>query len=372
MDYQSLEHAIASLTEQSQQAAQTGRGWKEVWVTIRAVNEAFRIVRYPTKTDRSEAWDRFQTIIASVKESQDEQRKNAVALKDSLARRISDLEGLQRLCINRDASWKDFWATASDVHSEMQTAHLATKAEKDELWQRLSAIKAEGKEYAAIAQRERDERIERSSRHRNEIAKTIDRARPLTDLENSLTDLILFLPKLTARAILSPVGLYEELDERRGELQACSERMREAWNLFESYKHDMRGQEKREMFERLRKAQDTLDEAWARYKESRADARNTAAERRAANAAKHEAFLERVQANIAKLEERLSRLHDIKEHKRNHLSDLQGKLDEARSDGYRTRVEGWIDEEESKLRNVEEQIEQVEAWLQEAKEKANH
>ncbi len=369
LDYQDLDTAISELEERAGSSAESGRGWKEVWAGIKAISEGFRDVRYPTKADRQNAWDRFQEIVGGVKEAQDRQREQAAESKKSLERRISALRELQQECMNRNASWKAFWSSASELHTDLQGAHLPSKDDKDQLWQELRAIKGEAKDYAATAERERNARNERSTRHRDEIADNIARARPLTDLENMIADIILFIPKITAQIVLSPLGLFEELDERRGELQACSERMREAWNLFESYKHDMRGSDKHEMFQSLRNAQDTLDAAWAQYKQSRSEAREVAAERRAAATARHEAFVERVNANIEKLDERLSRLHGILDHKRDHLRDLQDKLDDARSDSYRSRVEGWIEEEEDAIRSIREQIDQVEGWLEEARQK---
>ena len=44
-------------------------------------------------------------------------------------------------------------------------------------------------------------------------------------------------------------------------------------------------------------------------------------------------------------------------------------MSSAWSDGYRERVEGWIDEEEHAIDDIEAQIRQVEDWLEEDRSK---
>ena len=69
-------------------------------------------------------------------------------------------------------------------------------------------------------------------------------------------------------------------------------------------------------------------------------------------------YLENNQGRIGKLENDLER-------KRQHLDELHEKLSDARSDSYQERVEGWIEEEESFIENIEAQLERVNGWIQE-------
>ena len=53
-------------------------GWKEVWTEIRAISQAFKATRFPTKDQREAAWAKFQGVVDRVKsmqETQQEERK---------------------------------------------------------------------------------------------------------------------------------------------------------------------------------------------------------------------------------------------------------------------------------------------------------
>ena len=47
------------------------------------------------------------------------------------------------------------------------------------------------------------------------------------------------------------------------------------------------------------------------------------------------------------------------------MDNLYERLEDARSDSYRERVEGWIEEDSSSIKDIEEQLECVEGWIEE-------
>ena len=49
--------------------------WKDVWDEIKSVGQAFKESRFPTTQDRQAVWNRFQSIIANVKASQERARE---------------------------------------------------------------------------------------------------------------------------------------------------------------------------------------------------------------------------------------------------------------------------------------------------------
>src|SRR5579884_3750687 len=102
MRYQDLDIAICNLEERAGTAAESGRGWKEIWASIKAISEAFRDARYPTKAERQNAWDRFQEIVGGVKGAQHSQREQAAESQRSMERRIRQLRQLQQECMNRN------------------------------------------------------------------------------------------------------------------------------------------------------------------------------------------------------------------------------------------------------------------------------
>lgn len=49
--------------------------WKSIWCQIRIVGASFKEVKFPTRDEHQKAWDRFQSIVSSVKEAQAEEYK---------------------------------------------------------------------------------------------------------------------------------------------------------------------------------------------------------------------------------------------------------------------------------------------------------
>jgi len=74
MEPSELDRRISKLNDHYHQAKSNTRGWKELWSEIKEIGANFKGVRYPSKEERNEAWERFQGIIDSVKEAQDEER----------------------------------------------------------------------------------------------------------------------------------------------------------------------------------------------------------------------------------------------------------------------------------------------------------
>ena len=73
--------------------------------------------------------------------------------------------------------------------------------------------------------------------------------------------------------------------------------------------------------------------------------------------------------NIAKLEDRLGRLEDVRGRRQENLNRLEDMLCAARSDSYRDRVEGWIDEERERINEIENKIHLMRGWLSEMRAK---
>jgi len=67
--------------------------------------------------------------------------------------------------------------------------------------------------------------------------------------------------------------------------------------------------------------------------------------------------------NISKLEDRLERLKRALDRRRSDLARLEAMRDSARSDSYRKRIDDWIEEERSRIAEIEGKIEQVKAWI---------
>jgi hypothetical protein len=262
----------------------SGKGkWRPIWDQIKTIGAGFKEVRYPSREIRQHAWERFQTLVTKVKDSQSAERR----------------EYESRLFI-----------------SEQRKARILEAA--------------------------RD-------------------ATPISPITHHIVDIVTLGMESAAKALLGV-----KTDERLEHLQYCSRRLKEGWALLEESKREMLGKDKSECFQALKNAQDALNAAWQQWKSWQSEQRQHRIEHRRE---KREQFEGRVRTRIANLNVRRQRLYDVLAHKERHLEELRDKRDTARSDEFRARVAGWIDEELESMSDIKAKLENIERWIDEEKEK---
>jgi len=134
-----------------------------------------------------------------------------------------------------------------------------------------------------------------------------------------------------------------------------SEAMNEAWTDFNDSKPELTKRDRGEIYEILSEIKEELDRAWELYRE--------AADRKQSEwRARKEEEAERLREKITKAYAARAKIEDNRDRNVDKLSD-------ARSDDYADRVRGWIEEDEAKLRDIDENISRWEGWLEEIEEK---
>lgn len=73
-DQAEIEQLIDSLEDLASEIEGRGGKWKDVWDEIRRTGQAFKGSSFPSAEDREAAWNRFQSVIGRVKESQQNAR----------------------------------------------------------------------------------------------------------------------------------------------------------------------------------------------------------------------------------------------------------------------------------------------------------
>lgn len=258
--------------------------------------------------------------------------------------------------------WKSIWGQIRVVGASFKGVKFPTRDGHQEAWNRFQRLVAEVKEAQAEEQRQWEEKKSESNRYKDEIINQAEMAKP----SGVGADLALLFATGGLSVVLST--LMGPFDERKLELQSCSEHLKQGWVLLNEHKENMLGRDKNEAYHALYEAKEQLDQAWDDYKRERQKAFD---DYQAERQRKHNEWVERIEANIEKLEARRERLTEIIAHKEDHLDDLQNKLNDAWSDDYRDRISGWIDEEEAKLDDLRSQLSNVENWLEEARNKLN-
>ena len=116
----------------------------------------------------------------------------------------------------------------------------------------------------------------------------------------------------------------------------------------------------------MKEAGNQLDAAWAQWKDKNASLRK---KKQHEWEEKHRLFVERVKANIVKLEDKLVKAEAALQKQESHLDDLRDKYDTAWNDSYKDRCSEWIDECENRIASIKEHIDRLEGWINEERNK---
>lgn len=280
---------------------------------------------------------------------------------DSLESDVDDAEPFK-------TKWSDIWNDVKKIGAGFKQTRFNNPAEREQAWGRFQTIIERIKEIQSDENDRRNRLREVSSDHKDKILSCASAADPPSGLGDALLSVIMPvipLMKNTLNAVLPG----PELDETRQNLQYCSQKLKDGWRLLSEYRDEMTGRDKKEAFDALKDSQESLNNAWAQWKEAKSKAHEARQQAWEARQERRKQWGERVRANIEKLEDRLQKLTAVLSHKESHLDDLRDKRDSARSDDFRARVEEWIDQEEGAISDIRRKIDQVEDWLDEARAK---
>ena len=285
------------------------------------------------------------------------------------------IEDLRRTVGNNSPQkgyWKGLWSLVGDVKSGFREVRYPTPDQRQAAWRRLEELIEQARERSEHERHERDkkqkaweEKVARSEQARGRVSSKVGASAPVTELERMIATVVL-APLILLENILRDVLGLEQLDEIHEDLKRCSAALKEAWQFFNESKGVLLPADKHSAYEELNKAQDRLNAAWDRWKEAKNRAHE---ERRRAWQARQDDRRQRIEANIDKLEANLNKAENALERSHAHLSKLESDYQSAWSDGFRERCQEWIDEEETRIRDIEASIDKMRGWLEEERSK---
>jgi len=256
--------------------------------------------------------------------------------------------------------WKPVWGQIKEISSAFKDTRYPTKEERQRRWEHFQNLVQDVKEIQSKEQEKWEEKSSSSERYKNKIISCAEAAKPA----GAIGDFIVSLVSLPVRPIIAM--LPGDYDEKHEELKACSKSLKEGWQLISNYKAEMTGRDKKEAFEALKDAQESLNNAWDKWKQRKAQAREA---RDDYFRTKRESFQGKVRERIETHKERLEKLYSVLSKCETHLDNLRDQRSSAWSDSFRDRVEGWIDEEEDRISSIKEKIDRIEGWLEEDRRK---
>lgn len=250
--------------------------------------------------------------------------------------------------------WGELWGLVREIGAGFKGIRYPSRVDREVAWSQYQ-------ELIAQAKRRSEEAKERSEDALRSVQSLANSSRPVSDDGFSLFD-ILLLPLTLAVALVAEILGATELDQLspiREELKKCNSQLQDAWRLFNERKHEMLPGDRQKAWESLQEAKEKIDEGWGHWKEKNTEIRER----------KQREWRERIEANIEKLEGQLDKARGALEHQQSHLEDLNQKYSEARGESYRSRVSDWIEECEERISSIQENIDRLEQWLSEARDK---
>ncbi|MGQ0446563.1 MAG: hypothetical protein ACT4O2_15950 [Beijerinckiaceae bacterium] len=262
--------------------------------------------------------------------------------------------------------WRPIWDEIKQISGEFKNVRYPTRVARQAAWDRFQSLVQRVKQRQAADRREFDSRASASAERKEHILQAARDATPICLLTDDILGILESIVNIGVDAMTLGALPGGHTDDRLETLQYCSRRIKEGWALLEESKREMLGRDKAECFQALKDAQESLDAAWQQWKSWQSDQRQRRMEQRRE---KREEFEERVRSRIADLNERREHLYGVLAHKERHLDELHEKLASARSDDFRARVAGWIDEEQDRISEIKTKLDDIEGWIDEEKEK---
>jgi hypothetical protein len=247
--------------------------------------------------------------------------------------------------------WDETFELIKEIQEDFKNKKIRypTKSERDAAWQRFFNLREEA------YQTKRKLAEEKSKGHFNEINRLLGDADYSGFVETIMN--------------IGSMGLLQTTPD---DMKWKGKKLREAGTLFKSVKHEMTREHKVEIHERIVSIRESHDAYWEQYKQYRGERAKIQEEKHRAWEERQErrkAAKERIKANIEKNEEKLSKARDALRRHQQRRDDLRDQIASAWSDSFRDRAEGWLDEAEDKISDIEQHIDRLEGWISEDESK---
>lgn len=280
-----------------------------------------------------------------------------------------------REVVEEDNPRRGYWGELRSLQKEIRlgfnNVRYPTHEEGEKAWktfheyiERANERSEAQKTKMDASQRDWQKRQERSQAVKDNIQSQGNSALPATANERAIAELVLAPAKIVVAVLfhLLRIPSSTALEEMRWELLKCNEQMKDAWATYSSMKNELLSGDRQQTRQSLETTQQQLNDAWEKWKEAKGAQKKEKEE-------KHQNFVERVEKNIANLEEKLSKSNSALERAEAHLEDLQEQFRTAWNDGFKDRCSEWITETENKIESIKESILRLEGWLDEDRRK---
>ena len=350
MDWRELDRAISEL--ELLMPADRGGSWKPFWSKSQEIQKVFNSkIRYPTLDERTAAWNRFNELRDSAKQSRDQQSAELAkgvrhldelieAFSDKVRKYNSVLDGLSFKTVygmldvlgSSIHDWRPVWQAAKEIQELFKSGiRYPSKELHDQAWTKFNDARNDA---SRIANEERDKERDISGQWRDFIIREAELVRYL------------------------PLGMFTSfVADEAEEMKKLGKFLNETAEALSKHKDSMIRLHKDECWERIQDVRATHQAFWESYSKAREARHREYRERMRARYEKTEQNIQDNRERLAKAEDALGRVEAT-------IEKLEGLIASAYSDNFREAHEGFLQEAERKRDSIQESIERIQGWIQ--------
>jgi hypothetical protein len=322
-----------------------GQFWRDIWDQIRGISQAFRTIRYPSKSHRQAAWERFNAIVDDVKRQRDDHYAQRKSKEEESQRLLGEIVGKTQGGWPHEDGFLEFLGalTGAKIVAEVMVFALEMMMtivtfgflkpdQTDPRKAKLMACSSEMKDAWSLYKSYRDDML---PEHRDAARKA------LTGVQGELDK------EWTAYKAEQQERWEERTRHFAQNRDAKEELITEARALIGRHREPDARQRAKEIFQDWRAiksaGRDHDDQLWQAFRgalDSFWDGSKEDQQRRKEDRRRH--LLEQIEKTEEKLEKA-----------RANRSANEARLENARNDDYADRVREWIEQDDSNIGRLE-------------------
>ncbi|SFF07257.1 hypothetical protein SAMN05518672_11569 [Chitinophaga sp. CF118] len=246
--------------------------------------------------------------------------------------------------------WDYTFELCTEINEIFKNVRYPSKNERDIAWANFFNLR----NNAHVVRKEQT--YNRSKNFYNEIMGRLDNAD-----YHAISDFVV--------GHIMTFGLLKETVE---DMKSKGKALGNIGGYFKSVKHEMTGEHKTDVHERMIEVRQHHDNFWGQHKNYQEEKTKLYEEKQRIWLEKQEKGRQikaQIEGNLEKNIEKHNNAKDALERFEGKKNDLQSKIWESHSDNWKSKAEGWLDELNDKIRSVEDQIRRIEAWIDEDRNK---
>lgn len=236
--------------------------------------------------------------------------------------------------------WRPFWELARQIQERFKNTRYPTKEQREEAWRRFNMLRDEGNRRAT---EEREKFGRQSEELRNLI---LSKCNGIS--WSRVNDTLFFFDQTTA-----------------DQVKAWGRYLGEAMAMLRDHKHEMLAEHKQQCFERFQEIKESHEHFWRQYRESRASQQANWEAKRTQHRQRRAEIAAKIESNRANNCAKRRKALEALARQRSSVDDLREKLSETNSRKWQGIYETWIAEAEVKIDDIESSIRRMDEWIEE-------